>query len=429
MLIKFLPFFLIPLVWCQSAWSQEADTVFRSDVALVRVDVQALDRDHRTITGLKAEDFVLKESGNPQQIRNFQSENMPLDVVLLFDVSASMKPHVERIVGAAHQALRVLGRDDRVAVMVFDRTTRTRSPFRSNLDDIERELGQVVHKEKFNGGTDITRAMYDAASYIGREGRSNARRAIVILTDDQTQLDRDEEGVGRALTRADCVLSLLLAPDAMQNRSQRNGGGFPGGGGGRRRGGMGGGMGGMGGGGGIYIPGMPQGGGGGGGGQRYPGGGQGGGGGPRTKSAGTAEIARASGGDDFSIDDGSALETTLNRLRQRYALHFNSGDAEKRFLIDVQLSDAAARRYPDAELRFRRVYLGDNPRSSEPVTVSKSPSGSSRSTASGSSGETILRSRTDDSDPVTPRRRPAVSEPGSPAGPMIQPDPPVITPL
>ena len=417
MLTRLLPLVLIPLACSQQAWPQEPDTVFRSDVALVRVDVQVLDRDHRAITGLKDKDFILKESGNPQEIRNFQAENMPLDVLMLFDVSASMRPHVQRIVNAAHDALRVLGHDDRVAIMVFDRNTRTRAPFRQNLDDVERELDQLVKKEKFNGGTDITRAMYDAASYIGREGRKDARRAIVIVTDDETEFDRDDEGVGRALTRADAVLSLLLAPNAMQNRRNgQQGGGYPGGG--RRRGGMGG----MGGGGigGIYIPGMPGGGGGGGGGQRYPNGGQGGGG-SRTKSAGTADIAQASGGDDFSIDDGSALETTLNRLRQRYALHFNSGDAEKRFVIDVQLSDSAARRYPDAELRFRRVYLGSgtgrDSRSNDPVTVNRTPS---------TTRQVMSRpAAADDSEPVTPRRRPAVSEPGGSAGPMLPPDPPI----
>ncbi len=259
MIARIFPLLLIPF-----AWAQEPTAVFRSDVALVRVDVQVLDRDHRAISGLQPADFILKESGKPQEIRNFQAENMPLDVLLLFDVSVSMKPHVQRIVSAAHQALRVLGHDDRVAIMVFDRSTRTRSPFRQNLDDVERQLDQLMHQERFNGGTDITRAMYDAASYIGREGRSNARRAIVIVTDDETELDRDDEGVGRALTRADAVLSLLLAPNAMQSRypQQRGGGGYPGGGypggGQRRRGGIGGG-----GIGGIYIPGMPGGGGGG----------------------------------------------------------------------------------------------------------------------------------------------------------------------
>ena len=49
----------------------EGDVVFRSDVSLVRVDAQVVDRGNRAITGLRAEDFVLREDGRLQQIRNF----------------------------------------------------------------------------------------------------------------------------------------------------------------------------------------------------------------------------------------------------------------------------------------------------------------------------------------------------------------------
>jgi len=308
---------------------------------------------------------VLREDGRPQQIRNFGTVSLPVDVVLLLDVSASMRPHVQRIVSAAHQALSVLGEQDRVAIMVFDRSSRVRLPFRSGQMDVERELESLINQETFDGGTDITRALLDATNYIAREGRTNARRAIVILTDDQTERNRDVEGVSRALTRADAVLSLLLAPDAMANgsmgRGRRGGGGggYPGGG---YPGGSGGG-GWPGGGplggplGGIILGrrGGPYGGRGGG----------GGGGGPvmigsHTQSAGTAEIARRSGGDTMPVDDASALETTLARIRQRYALHFylpqdvKAGDERA---IEVQLSDAARRRYPDADVRYRRVYL------------------------------------------------------------------------
>ncbi|MDQ6677259.1 MAG: VWA domain-containing protein [Acidobacteriota bacterium] len=409
---------VLPLVFASilipSALADD-EPVFRSDVSLVRVDVQVLDRDHRAITGLRAEDFELREGGNPQQIRNFASENMPVDVLLLFDVSASMRPHVQRIASAAHQAFNVLGKDDRVAIMVFDRSSRIRLPFRSNHADVERELEQMLRQERFNGGTDITRALLDAADYVRRDGRTAARRAIVILTDDQTELDRDDEAVTRALTRADAVLSLLLAPYALDNqpgmpqgRGRRNGGyggGWPGSNSG---GGMGGPLGG------IILGGRgPR---NGRGGQGYPGSGQGGR--SRTQSAGTAEIARRSGGDDLSVNDASALETTLDRIRQRYALHFHLPETVKpgqQMSIDVRLGDAAARRYPDAELRFRRVYLASGAPAGEAVTITKSsptPASARRS------------ADPQEDQPPRLRRRPAVSEPGAPAGPSIQPEPP-----
>lgn len=375
--------------------AQEAPPViFRSDVSLVRVDAQVVDRDNRAITGLRASDFVLREEGRPQPIRNFASENMPVDVLMLLDVSASMRPHVQRIADAAHQALRVMGDQDRIGIMVFDRSTRLRLPFRASRQEVEREFERLLDQETFRGGTDITRGMYDAASYVGREGRRDARRAIVILTDDETELTRDDAGVQRALTRADAVMCALIAPDAMQyrrNNPQSGGGGWPGSSGPSVGGGLGG-----------IILGRPR--------PPYGGGGRGGQMPHRTHSAGTAEIARGSGGDSMPVDDAYALQNTLERLRQRYALHFNLPQgvrAGEERNIEVSLSDAARQRYSGAEVRYRRVYLAptdSGKNSSEPTVITRAPVGRSSDSA--------------DQPPVI-RRRPVADDVGGPRqGPL-----------
>ncbi len=393
---------VLSLVFSSAAFGAagQESVVFRSDVSLVRVDAEVVDRDHRAITGLRAEDFLLREEGRPQQISNFARESIPLDVLLLFDVSASMRPHVERIASAAHQALAVLGDRDRVALMVFDRSTRVRLPFRNSREDVERELQSLLRQETFRGGTDITRALLDAAEYIGREGRHGARRAIVILTDDRTERERDEASVSRAFTRSDAVLSALIAPDALADRQWGGGRGRNGGGGWPGTGGSGGGpLGGI-----ILGRRGPYGGG------RGPGRG-GGMGGPHTQSAGTSEIARQSGGDSMPVQDASALEDTLERLRQRYALHFHLPQGVKpgeERNIEVELAGTARSRYPGAEVHFRRVYLAPGAvapgaAAPEPVAVASAPVSAQPADAS------------------TPRRRPAVNGPIS-EGPVIRTD-------
>jgi VWFA-related protein len=378
----------------------EDEIVFRSDVALVRVDAQVVDRQNRAITGLTAEDFVLLENGKPQPIKNFASENVPVDFLLLLDVSGSMQTHVERVATAAREALLVLGREDRVAIMVFDRATRLRMPFRKNQDEILRGLNDVLRQEDFNGGTDISRGLYEAISYISREGRREARRAIVILTDDQTERGSDENGITRALANANTVLSALLAPDALHSGRLGTGGGWPGGGGGWP--GSGGPLGG------IIL------------GRRGPYGGRSPGPvitGARTHSAGTAEIARRSGGDSMRVDDAAALETTLARLRQRYTLHFNLPEGVKpgqERNIEVELSAQARKRYPDAEVRYRRVHFGEEGiGNDEPVVVSKT----SRRLPEDSN--TTAADSAKQSDPRL-RRRPGASggESRSTAGPL-----------
>jgi VWFA-related protein len=394
------------------------DVTFRSDVSLVRVDAQVVDSTNRAITHLHAGDFVLREDGKVVPIKSFASDNMPVDVLFLLDVSASMRPHVQRIADASGQALTELGKDDRMGIMVFDRYTRVRLALNSSRQDVQRGFDRLLREERFNGGTDITRAMLDAADYMRNNGRRDARRAIVILTDDQTEFDRDDEGVGRALERANAVMCALIAPDAMQNRGGGQRGGWGNGGG------LGGGLGGI-------IFGQPR-----GGGNRYPGGG----GGSRTHSAGTSEIARDSGGDSMSVNDAEALDDTLARLRQRYTLYFNLPDGVQpgqERNIQVDLTPEMRRRFSDAEVRYRRTSIsggssgsGATPNSDRNsddddrphITRRSSGSSGSSSSASTSTSDTVSNSSdsTDSSTPTVRRRRVAVNEDGTPIAPPDQ---------
>jgi VWFA-related protein len=383
-------------------WAGDDDLVFHSDVSLVRVDTQVVDSSNRAIIHLHATDFVLREDGKVVPIRNFASENMPVDVLFLLDVSGSMRPHVQRIADASGQALTELGNNDRMGIMVFDRSTRVRLALSSDRQAVQREFDRLLRDERFNGGTDITRAMLDAADYIRREGRRDARRAIVILTDDRTEFDRDDEAVERALTRADAVMCALIAPDATPYGNR----------GGGRRGGWGGGPGLGGPLGGVIFG--PRGGGGG-----YPGGGRTGG--SHTQSAGTAEIARDSGGDSMSVNDASALDDTLERLRRRYTLYFSLPDGVQpgqERNIEVDLAPEARRRFADAEVRYRRTFqsstsAGD--RDGEPAQVTRAPGDGAYSAPNSSA------TPTDSSAPAVHRRRVAVNEDGTP---ITSPDPP-----
>ncbi|MCX6598416.1 MAG: VWA domain-containing protein [Acidobacteria bacterium] len=452
--------------------------VFRSDVSLVRVDTQVLDRDGRAITGLKITDFALREQGKLLPIRNFAREDMPVDVLFLLDVSASMRPHVERIAAAAHQAMSVLGTDDRVGIMVFDRATRIRMPFKAGIEQVEQGFDGVLRQENFRGGTDITLGLIQAANYVKKNARPDARRAIVILTDDQTEFHRDDEGVLMALERADAVLSALLAPNAMNQSNFPGGGGYPGGGrpgagsgwpGGqqRRGGGIGGALGGIIlGGGGVGFPGGGRNGGqypnGRNGGQypngrnggQYPGGGypdpndpnggqypnpsggqypNGRNGGPvilasRTRSAGTAEIAEASGGDSLPVQDASALLDTLTRIRKRYAIYFTQpADARpgQERTIELTLADATRRKYPEADLRYRHTYRPESASASSPVEVTSgaSPASSEQEATEPVSGrrpsaESTAAEDSSDAPPLRRTRRPAVDDTTRGQGPM-----------
>ncbi|MBV8070272.1 MAG: VWA domain-containing protein [Acidobacteriaceae bacterium] len=395
--------FLFPLlvVLAIGARADDDPVTFKSDVSMTRVDAQVLDETGRAITGLQLSDFVLRLNGRVVPIRNLASENMPLDVLLLLDVSGSMEPHVERIASASQQALNVLTGKDRVGIMVFDTYTRVRLPFRNSHSDVERELNHLIRSERFNGGTRITHALLDAARYIQREARPEARRAIVILTDDETQDEENEPRVESALAEANAVLSFLQAPYEVPTMA---GGGRPHGTWGSGGGWPGGGIGFPGGGGPIIL------------GRRGPGGGYGI---DPSHTAGTAEIARDSGGDVMHVDEASALEDTLMRLRQRYALYFYlpEGVTAGQERVQVNLAQETMLRYRDAEVRYRRVYMasnGGNERSG--------PAAVTRTSEVPIEEPSLPSEQPENTENTVKRRRAAVNEDSGPVVNTVGPD-------
>ena len=327
--------------FAQTEKPKEETPVFRSDVSMGRVDVQVVDRYDLPVSGLTADDFLLRYRGEAIPIRQFQYENMPIDVVLLLDVSGSMRPQVQRVASASHRALAALGKHDRVGIMTFNTRSSVRLKLSGDRDEVERKLDDIVDRGSFGGGTDINGALLEAAEYLGKEGRRDARRAIVIVTDDIAR-PCDQLRISMALSEADALVMALLAPVVLEQIGPSGSpagrppvlGPWPGGGGP---------LGGV-----IWGPGrMPM-----------PGGGPSGA--PSDMpSAGTANVARDSGGESLPVNNASTLETTFARIRKRYAIYYylpeGTGASSWDSGVAVDLTAAARTLYPEGELRYRQV--------------------------------------------------------------------------
>ncbi len=99
---------------------EDEPALFRSDVNLVRVDAEVL-LGSKALLGLKQKDFQVYDNGARREITHFSHENAPLDLLLIFDVSGSMRPVVEMVAESAQQALSQLRDGDRVGIMVSPR--------------------------------------------------------------------------------------------------------------------------------------------------------------------------------------------------------------------------------------------------------------------------------------------------------------------
>jgi VWFA-related protein len=181
-------------------------TVFKTGVSLVHVDAEVTDGT-RLLTGFHKEDFQVSDNGSPQKILYFSAEETPLDVILLFDISGSMQPKLEKLATSAHAALAQLRKGDRAAVMVFNRRTTIIEPFTDDMRAVELTINEKIRVAR--GGTHILRAVSDAAGYFLKEPRTERRRAVLIVTDNHGQPSGHKDAVVRELWEADAVLSGL----------------------------------------------------------------------------------------------------------------------------------------------------------------------------------------------------------------------------
>src|SRR5215470_4318768 len=80
------------LAVCVAAYSQTADTTINVDVKLVNVFVTVTDEHGAPISGLKQDNFVLREDGREQKIAVFDKESeLPLSIVVAVDTSLSTR--------------------------------------------------------------------------------------------------------------------------------------------------------------------------------------------------------------------------------------------------------------------------------------------------------------------------------------------------
>jgi VWFA-related protein len=177
-----IPFLLLPATFQDtgSPGTQErAGTQIRVEVERVNVFVTVTDRQGRFVTDLSQDRFIVYEDGIPQEITNFSREsNLPLQIGLLIDTSASVRLKLDFEKRAAVNFIRsVMRRKDQALLVDFDRGTTLIQDFTDRPSEIVRGIESL----RAGGGT----AMWDALYMVARDkmtGR-DARKTIVIVSD------------------------------------------------------------------------------------------------------------------------------------------------------------------------------------------------------------------------------------------------------
>lgn len=153
-----------------------AGQTFKTSVDAVRVDV-LVTQDSVPVTGLTVSDFELRDNGVVQQIGAFTTEQVPLDVTLVLDVSASVAGlALEHLKDAATALVGLLDPIDRGALMTFSGSVRREAGWTADVQT----LRQAIAASKASGGT----ALHDAAyAALMHRDASTSRSLVLIFSD------------------------------------------------------------------------------------------------------------------------------------------------------------------------------------------------------------------------------------------------------
>jgi VWFA-related protein len=168
----------------------EGDVV-RVETQLVSVPAVVTSRGGRPMSGLRAENFVVYEDGQKQNIANFGTTQAPFEIALLLDTSGSTRADVVLIRQAANAFIDALRPGDRVAVVAFDTTTvgpdkLATVEVMSNLTEDRKQLRLAIDRLGSSNGTPFYDALERVANQVFRDpprDELRGRRAIVALTD------------------------------------------------------------------------------------------------------------------------------------------------------------------------------------------------------------------------------------------------------
>jgi Ca-activated chloride channel family protein len=172
---------LIVMAWIVSPLAQQP--TFRSDIELVSVNVSVIDGANRHVTGLTVDKFEVFEDGVRQSLQFFAPGDLPIDVVVLLDTSASMSPSMPLVQQAATQFVRTLRPTDRVTVMGISNGLRVLQPLTSDMAAAMR----AITATRAAGRTALYVSIYTALAELRKareQGSDEPRRqAIVVLSD------------------------------------------------------------------------------------------------------------------------------------------------------------------------------------------------------------------------------------------------------
>jgi Ca-activated chloride channel homolog len=183
------------------------------DVDLALVNVTVTDPYNRLVTGLEPDNFRIFENNVEQEIQYFSSEDVPISIGVIFDLSGSMANKVGKAKEAALQFFKTANPQDEFFLVSFNDRAAVMSAFTSDVEDLQSSILSASAK----GRTALLDAIYLGLSEM-RTAR-NGKRALLIISDGGDNNSRySEKDIKKLVREADTQLYSVGVFDPVEYR-------------------------------------------------------------------------------------------------------------------------------------------------------------------------------------------------------------------
>lgn len=196
-----------PRVEASAPKEPEIDPVFKThtkpykvDVDMVLVPVTITDPLNRLVTGLDRDNFNLFEGKDQQEIKTFSSEDAPVSIGVIFDMSGSMGSKIDRAREAVGEFFKTANPQDEFFLIAFNDKPEEIADFTSSVEDIQGRLIYSVPR----GRTALLDAIYLGVSKM-RQAKY-PKKAMLIISDGGDNHSRYTEGEIKSMVKEADIL-------------------------------------------------------------------------------------------------------------------------------------------------------------------------------------------------------------------------------
>jgi Ca-activated chloride channel family protein len=168
---------------------------FSSDTRLVVLHASVTDHKGKLVTNLNKGAFKIFENGQPQQVKVFSKEDVPVSLGIVIDDSGSMANKRARVEAASLAMIRASNNQDEVFVVNFNDDAFLDVPFTNDLHKLEQGLTRIDSR----GGTAMRDALSMSLDYMMSKSKKD-KKVLMVITDgnDNASATSLEKVVGRA---------------------------------------------------------------------------------------------------------------------------------------------------------------------------------------------------------------------------------------